>query len=82
MVSEDTKILGFNQYENPTILIMQILDLCLKKIDDCKYNPEKSTTIKIGKHMPCRNSASTIWTLDGIKNKHDVKRGRDCMKLL
>ena len=23
---------------------------------------------------------STIWTFDGIENKHDLYRGEDCMK--
>ena len=25
----------------------------IEKIDNCKNNPEKSSTTKIGKHVPC-----------------------------
>ena len=41
---------------------------------------EKSTTKKIGEHIPCGYSVSTLRTCDGIENKHDVYRGGDCMK--
>ena len=33
---------------------------------------------KVGKYIPCGYSVSTIWAFDGIENKHDVYRGKDC----
>ena len=49
----------------------------------CKNNPEKLSATKISKHIPCGYLIrSTIWTFDGIKHKHDVYRGEDCMKNL
>ena len=53
---------------------MQILNL---KIGGFKYNFEKSSTTEVCEHVPCGCSMSTIWTLDGIENKHDVHRGQD-----
>ena len=34
-------------------MIYANLELLIKKIDNCKNNPEKSSTIKIGEHIPC-----------------------------
>ena len=28
----------------------------------------------------CGYSMSTIWTFDGVENKHDIYWGEDCMK--
>ena len=58
---------------------MQILNL---KIGGFKYNFEKSSTTEVCEHVPCGYSMPTIWTLDGIENKHDVHRGQDYLKLL
>ena len=44
----------------------------------CKL--EKSSITKIGEHIPCTYSMSTIWALDNIKNKHILYCGEDCMK--
>ena len=52
----------------------------IKKVDRCKNNPEKSPTIKVGEHIPCRHSMSAIWTFDGIDNNCDIYRRKDCMK--
>ena len=41
-------------------------------MDRCKNNPEKSSTTKVGEHVPCGYSMST--------NKHAVNRGKDCIK--
>ena len=49
----------------------------IKKTDWC---PEKSSTIKLGGHVPCRYSMSTIWAFDNIENKHILDRGENCMK--
>ena len=43
----------------------------IKKIGGCKNNPENSSTTKVNEHT---SSGFTI------ENKHDVYRGKDCMK--
>ena len=40
------------------------------KIDNCKKNPEKSSTTEIGKQIPSGYSMSTIWEFDHIEKKH------------
>ena len=30
-------------------------------MDGCANNPEKSSKTKLGEHIPCRYSMSTIW---------------------
>ena len=63
MPSEDTKILEFNQYcesdETPFIIYDDIKSL-MRKNDECKNNPEKSSTQKISKHILSGFSLSTI----------------------
>ena len=56
------------------------LESLIKRIGECKNNPEKSSTTKLGEHITCGYSISTIWVFDGIENKHDLCRGEDCMK--
>ena len=43
-------------------------------------NPENSSTTKVGKHIPSSFSMPTISSFKSIENKHDVYRGKDCMK--
>ena len=52
----------------------------VQKIDGCKNNFEKSSTIIPGEHIPCGCSMSTIWTFDGIENKYDVYKSESEMK--
>ena len=52
----------------------------IKKLDECSKNPEYPSTTKVGEHIPCGYSMSTIWTFDYIENKHTLYRGKDCMK--
>ena len=71
MPSEKNNILEFNQYmksnKMPYIIYADIKSL-IRKIDRCAYNPEKSSTTKIGEHIPC--GYSTIWGFDHIEDKH------------
>ena len=46
----------------------------------CANNPENFSKIKIGEHIPCGFSVSTIWAFDKIQNKHTLYFGEDCMK--
>ena len=45
----------------------------MKKMDRYANNPEKSSTTKIDKHIPCEYSMSNIWVIDDIENKNSVK---------
>ena len=63
MPSEDTKIFEFNQYQisdKGPFIIYTDLESLIKKIDECKSNPENSCTIKVGEHIPSRFSMSTM----------------------
>ena len=81
--SECTKILEFNQYQKsdkaPFILYVD-LECITEKIDGCKNNPENSSTAKVNNHILSGFSMSTIPSFRSIENKHDVYRGKDCMK--
>ena len=83
MPSEDTKILEFNQYQKSDKTLYMIftdLECLIKNIDGCKKNSENPFTTKVSKHIPSGFSMSTISSFRGIENKHDVHRGKDCMK--
>ena len=83
MPSEVTKILEFNQYQKSDkapFIIYADLECIIGKYDGCKNNPENSSTINVSEHIPSGFSTSTISSLRNIENKHDVYRGKDCMK--
>ena len=72
--SEDTKILEFNgsqKSDKAPFIIYADLECIIEKIDKCKNNPENSSTTKV---------ISTISSFRSIENKHDIYRGKDCMK--
>ena len=63
MTSEDAKILEFDQYQkSDKALFILYADLeCTKiKTDECRNNPENSSTTKLSKHIPLCFSISTI----------------------
>ena len=81
--SEDIKILEFNQYQKSDkapLVIYADLECLIEKIDGCKNNPENSPTTKVSKHIPSGFSKPTIPSFRSIENKHNVYRGKDCMK--
>ena len=83
MLSKKVKVLEFNQYmksDKMPYLIYANIESLIRKIDGCANNPEDSSTTKIGEHIPCGYSMSTIWTFDHIENKHSLYLGKDCMK--
>ena len=83
MPSEDTKILKFNQNQKSDkapFIIYADLECLKEKIDGCKNNPESSYTTKVSEHISLGFSMSTISSFKSIENKHDVYRGKDCMK--
>ena len=82
MLSEDTKILEFNQYQKSDkapFIIYADLECIIEKNDGFKNNPENSSTAKVRKHIPWGFSMSTISSFRSIENKYDVYRGKDCM---
>ena len=63
MPSADTKILEFKQYQKfdkTPFIIYADLESLIEKIDGFKNNPEKSSTAKIGQHIPSGFSMSTV----------------------
>ena len=83
-LSEDTKILEFNKYQKSDkspFTIHADLECIIEKIDGCKNNPENSSTTKVSRHILSDFSMSTISSFRSIENKHDVYRGKDCMKM-
>ena len=83
MLSEDTKILEFNKYQKShKALFISYVDLeyLIEKISEYKNNPEKSPATTVGGHIPSGFSMYATSSLKDIKNKHDVYRGKDCMK--
>ena len=49
-------------------------------MDGCKNNTEKSPRTKVSEHISSCFSMSTISSFKDIENKHDVCRGKDCIK--
>ena len=83
MPSEDTKILEFSKYkksDKTSFIIYADIECIMEKTDGCKNNLENSSTTKVSKHIPSGFSMSTISSFRSIENKHDVYRGKDCMK--
>ena len=68
----------YNHYK-ALFIIYAYLECLIKKIDGCKNNPQNSSTTKVSKYIPVF-SISTIFSFRSIESKHDVYRGKDCMK--
>ena len=83
MLSKVAKMIEFNQYQEfdkiPSIIYVDLGSL-IKRIDECKKDSEKSSTTKVGEHIPCYYSISTIWMFSSKENKPDEYRREDCMK--
>ena len=83
MPFDDTKILEFNQYQKSDktpFIIYADLECIIEKIDGYKNNPKNSSTTKVIEHIPSGLSMSTISSFGSIENKHDLYRGKDCIK--
>ena len=83
MPSEKENILEFNQYmksDKMAYIIYADIESLTKNIDGCANNSENSSTTKIGEHVPCGYSVSTIRAFYNIKNKHTLYHGEDYMK--
>ena len=69
MPSEKDNILQFNQYmksDKISYIFYGDIKPLIKKIDGCGNNPENSSTTRIGEHIPCGYSMSTVWVFDHI----------------
>ena len=75
ILSEDAKILEFNQYQKSDKAPFIIYADLEKQLMDAKL------ILKINLHIPSGFSMSTISSCRSIENKH-VYRGKDCMKKL
>ena len=83
MSSDDTKLLESNIYQKSDkapFIIYADLECIIEKTDGSKNNPENSSTTKVSEHIPSDFSMSTISLFRSIQNKHDVYRGKDCIK--
>ena len=83
MHCQDIKILQFNpqqKSDKAPFIIYVDLECIIEKIDGCRNNPENSSTAKISENIPSGFSMSTISSFRSIENKHDIYRGKNCMK--
>ena len=83
MPSEKGHILEFNHYgksDKMSYIIYADIESLIKKIDGCTNNPENSSTTKMGEHIPCRYSMSTVWAFGSVENNDTLYGGEDCMK--
>ena len=83
MPSENTKILEFKQHQKSDkapFIIYADLERIMEKIDGCENNAENSLTTKVSEYIPSGFSMFTISTFRSIEHKHDVCRGKKCVK--
>ena len=74
MLSEDLKILRFNQYQKSDktlFVIYSDLQCLIKTTDGCKNNPGNSFTTKVGENIGF--SISAISSVRNIEDKYEVK---------
>ena len=75
MTFEDNKMLELNQHrisDKAQSIIYVDLEPLIENVDGWKNNPERLSTTKVGEHVSCGYSISTIWKFDRIENKYDV----------
>ena len=85
MPSEDTKLVEFYHYQKSDkapFFIYTDLECIIEKLDECHLDdhPENSSTTKVSEHIPSGFSMCIISSFRSIENKHDVYRGKDCLK--
>ena len=56
------------------------IESLIRKIDECANHLENSSATKIGEHIPCEYSVSTILGFDHTEDKQTLYCGKDCMK--
>ena len=83
--TQKDNILKHNQLmksDKTPFIIYADLESFIKKIDNCKNNSEKSSTTKIGEHIPRGYSISTIWAFDDTESKYSLYLGEDMKKVI
>ena len=70
----------YQHFDKVTLIIYADLACIIEKIDGYKKNPENSSTTKVSEHIPSGFSMFTTSSFRSIENKHDVDRGKACMK--
>ena len=83
MPTKDSKALKYNHGEKSLkapFAIYANLECLLIKEQYCQNNPNESYTERKSKHEPSGYSLSLISLFDSKENKHNVYRGRDCIK--
>ena len=83
MPTKDSKALKYNHGEKSLkapFTIYANLECLLIKEQYCQNNPNESYTERKSKHEPSGYSLILISLFDSKENKHNVYRGRDCIK--
>ena len=78
--SEESKFHQYQKCHKTPFIIYAHLESLIEKVDGYKNNAKKSSTIKVGEYIPSGFSMSAILSFKDIENKHDVYRGKNCMK--
>ena len=85
LLSEDTWIFEFNQYQKSDkapFTIYADIQFTIETVDVCKNNSENSSTSNVSKYIPSGFSMSTKLSFKSIQNKHDEYSGKHCMKII
>ena len=61
-------------------LIREKAEELIVKMHRWANNPVRFSTTKIGEHIPCGYSMSTILGFDHMENKHTLSLGKNCIK--
>ena len=69
-----------NLIKHHLFIIKAELACIIEKIDGSKNIPQNSSTTIVSKHIPSGFLMFTISSFRNIENKHDLYRGKDCMK--
>ena len=83
MPTKDNKTLKYNHGQKSLkapFTICADLECSLIKEQSCQNNPKESYTERKAKHEPSGYSLSLISSFGSKENKHNVYRGRDCIK--
>ena len=85
MPDKGNNILKYNPGEKSMKIqdvIFLDIECLLEKISTFGNNPEKSSTTKLNKHVPCGFSLFNHCSFDTTKSMLDYYRSKDCMKVL
>ena len=83
MPTKDNKTLKYNHVEKSLkapFTIYADLQCLLIKEKSCQNNPNESYTERKAKQEPSGYSLSLVSSFNSKENKHNVYRGRDCIK--